>query len=883
MRRSAAQSSAASFLGSTVGRKIRQLLKTFAPLIIAMSVAFAFALAHVIIETGLFEYGPLSKKGLIHLLDLKALDVKLVNRKMDPLPKPKVVVAAIDEKGVERYGLWPWSRAVIAQFVQKATEGGAKVIAFDGVFSDEDKNSSYRNIKRFVTAYEDAGLGPEAPAQKALLDQVRTAEQAQAESQKALHALEARVAEQKGPAKAALNQALAQARRALEKDAKNLAKARTALAEQGKRAAGFYDMMRQEVANESPDKVLADAIAKSPQTILGYFNFYSDREFVGVSKEDAAKNLDVLNRVAINEVYENTIQEVGGQELELIQPADVDINNLWVTHAIGARVPLPILAKNATAFGYFNVVPDEDGPFRRIRMFNKYNGKLVPALSLIAAARYFGSDIRPLNGLIRPGQTLDGIAPINPDSYDKVPTDMQGRLLINYYTNPAKYFPTHSVADFIDGTLPNDVYKDKVVLFGATAKGYLDLRPTPFDPQTPGVYIHAQAIQNIIDGKYLQRWYGLALLEALAYLLLGLLMGLVLPRIPAWAGLLATVAFAGGLYLVDVNLVFPKGIWMLNVLPIMQATATFLGVSVYGYLTEGKEKRQIRKAFQFYITKSVVDEVLKDPTKLKLGGDKRNCTVLFSDVRGFTTISERLSPEDLVALLNSYLTPMTDIVYKYDGTLDKYIGDAIMAIFGAPVATDDHASRACYVCLEMMESLRGLQEGWRAQGLPELDIGIGLNSGWVSAGNMGSSQRFDYTVMGDNVNLASRLESINKQYGTNIIISESTYDVAQNDVYVREMDLVRVKGKREPVKIYELLGKGKNPSADHAPLVELFHQAIYLYRAQKWDEAIAIFERVRADIKANDYASGMYIDRCEKMRGEALGPDWDGVFTMTTK
>ncbi len=290
----------------------------------------------------------------------------------------------------------------------------------------------------------------------------------------------------------------------------------------------------------------------------------------------------------------------------------------------------------------------------------------------------------------------------------------------------------------------------------------------------------------------------------------------------------------------------------------------------------------IRKAFQFYLSKSVVDEVLKDPAKLKLGGEKVTASVMFSDVRGFTTISERLSPEALVALLNSYLTPMTDVVLKYEGTLDKYIGDAIMAIFGAPVQYPDHAVRACKVCLEMMGKLHELQVGWREQGLPELDIGIGVNTGSMSAGNMGSIQRFDYTVMGDNVNLASRLEGINKEYGTNIIVSDSTFEAAKHEVYAREIDMVRVKGKREPVKIYEVLGLG-TPTPAHAELMGEFQKAMLCYRAQKWDEAVAGFELVRTKLKPKDYVSGVYIERCDKMRHNPPGPDWDGVYTFTTK
>jgi len=845
-------------------------IKQFAPVLIALGIALLFAMSQVIIETGYYEFGPLSKKGLIHMLDLKSLDLKFASRKMQPLPEPKVIIAAIDERGVERFGLWPWSRRVIGDFIRKTSEGGAKVIGFDAVFSDEDKNSSYTTIKRFVNAFDEVGLRPGSPVAAKLEAEVKASETAIADARKDVQAL-------RGPAATA-------ARKALAAQEQTLNRAKSTLADFQKRSLDIYEAMRKEVAAVSPDEALAAAVASSPQTVLGYFNFYNEHELVGVSVAEARKNIDLLAPVGISDVFvEDELDDGAGHVFPVMKPVEgVDMRNMQITPIVGARTNLPKLSKNAKYFGYFNAVPDPDGPLRRVRMFNKFDNKLYPSLSLMAAARYFNTEIRPLNGIIQPGVTLEGIGSLNPASSVPIPTNQQGHLLLNYYKNPPDYFPTYSVADFIDGTLKPEVYKDKVVLFGMTAIGLFDQRATPFSATTPGVYVHAVAVQNMIDGLYLQRWVGLALVEAMVYILIGLLMGLVLPRLPAWAGILVTFALIGALYFVDVTFMFPRGTWMLNVLPAIQCMVTFLGITLYGFLTEGREKRMIRKAFQFYLTKSVVDEVLKDPTKLKLGGDKRVCTVMFSDVRGFTTISERLSPEALVSLLNSYLTPMTDIVYKYDGTLDKYIGDAIMAIFGAPVSYDDHASRACKVGLEMMESLHAMQPGWREQGLPEIDIGIGLNSGPMSAGNMGSAQRFDYTVMGDNVNLASRLEGINKSYGTNIIISESTFEAAKQDIYGREMDLVRVKGKKEPVKIYELLGLG-TPAQAHADLMGEFHRAVALYRGQKWDDAVALFETVRTKLKPNDYASGMYIDRCNAMKQKPPAADWDGVYIFTTK
>jgi len=273
--------------------------------------------------------------------------------------------------------------------------------------------------------------------------------------------------------------------------------------------------------------------------------------------------------------------------------------------------------------------------------------------------------------------------------------------------------------------------------------------------------------------------------------------------------------------------------------------------------------------------------MLKDPSKLKLGGDKKHLSVLFSDIRGFTTVSESLTPEELVHLLNEYLTAMTDIVFKYDGLLDKYMGDAIMAVYGAPLDQPDHAERACRTALDMMEQLKILQKKWESEGKPVLNIGIGVNSGDMVVGNMGSEMRFDYTVMGDSVNLGSRLEGINKEYGTNIVISEFTYNEVKDRLICRELDSVRVKGKLLPVKIYELLGDRKDEEK-WGPLLRSFDEGLAAYKGQRWDEATGAFRNV-LKIHLEDGPAGIYVIRCAALKANPPEGDWDGVFTMTKK
>jgi adenylate cyclase len=356
---------------------------------------------------------------------------------------------------------------------------------------------------------------------------------------------------------------------------------------------------------------------------------------------------------------------------------------------------------------------------------------------------------------------------------------------------------------------------------------------------------------------------------------------LVLPRLRAFFSvLLIGVLFIG--YLVMSQAIFVRqGIWLNAVYPLLTMVIVYTAVTLYRYIIEEREKRKIRGAFSFYVNPSVVNEMLKNPEKLKLGGDKKELSVLFSDIRGFTTLAEEMEPETLVNLLNEYLTDMTNVVFEFDGLLDKYIGDAVMAVFGAPLEQADHPMLACRTALKMLERLRKMQEKWEAEGTPRLDIGIGINTGPMVVGNMGSERRFDYTVMGDSVNLASRLEGINKEYGTQVVISEFTHDRVKDDFFCRELDAVRVKGKVRPVKIFELvaLRSDEDPRID---IIEPFAKALRHYRKQEWDRAEEKFNEVLSKTP-EDVAAQLYLQRIANLREEPPGPDWDGVFTMKRK
>jgi adenylate cyclase len=426
------------------------------------------------------------------------------------------------------------------------------------------------------------------------------------------------------------------------------------------------------------------------------------------------------------------------------------------------------------------------------------------------------------------------------------------------------------------------------VLVGATAQGTFDQRITPLNKITSGVEIHANVVENILSGRFLRRGLPVDLGEVAFALLLALLFALLFAKVKVAYALPVLTVSTAGVWLGS-SAAFWSGYEVFTALPLIELGTMFVLVTVFRYATEEKDKRQLRKAFQLYLNPEVMEEMLEQPQNLQLGGKEMDLTVLFSDIRGFTGVAEQLSPTALVHLLNEYLSPMTDIVFRRRGTLDKYIGDAVMAFFGAPVHTGLHAANGCDTALEMIESLNRMREKWRMEdaSLPDVDIGIGVNSGPMVVGNMGSSQRFSYTVMGDNVNLASRLEGLNREYGTHILVTEQTLIAARKGLNdeaaytVRELDSVRVKGKHEPVRLFELRRRGP-PLTEELPLLQGYAQGLALYRARSFAEARLHFESLLERF-AGDGPSRLMMARCDLMLQAPPEQAWDGVFRMEHK
>ncbi|KKS77764.1 MAG: Adenylate cyclase [Candidatus Woesebacteria bacterium GW2011_GWB1_43_14] len=452
-----------------------------------------------------------------------------------------------------------------------------------------------------------------------------------------------------------------------------------------------------------------------------------------------------------------------------------------------------------------------------------------------------------------------------------------GLMRINFVSPPGSY-QRYSYVD-IASSENIDIFKDKIILIGATAPDLHDNQMTPVSSGVPmdGVEILANAIQTVNENNYLSKES--SEFTILEILIITLLLSLLLSNIKITLAPLASgLLFVG--FLIYVILSFDNGAIKNIIFPSFAILITTIADIIYKYFSEARQKRFIKKALSYYLSSSVMDEVLKDPNKLKLGGERKNISVLFSDIAGFTTISERLAPEILSQLLNNYLTKMTDIVFKYDGVLDKYIGDAVMAFWGAPIKTSDHALMACITALDMKEALQSIKELWAKEGINGFDVRIGINTGEMVVGNMGSEMRFDYTLIGDNVNLGSRLEGINKVYGTSIIISESTYKRVKHKVVARKLDKVAVKGKKQGITIYELQRLGK-PSDKEIEFLDQFENAHKLYEDGDFKNALKEFKKIK-----NDNPSKIFAERCSELQKKPavwLTKNWDGIFKAEAK
>ncbi|MGB6200356.1 MAG: adenylate/guanylate cyclase domain-containing protein [Candidatus Acidiferrales bacterium] len=674
------------------------------------------------------------------------------------------------------------------------------------------------------------------------------------------------------------------------------------------------------------DDQFAQSIRRFGPVVLGNFFLYSEADLRGVSDQSLDRYANILADFPFPEERAENPKTGAGDLARLMQSYAP-----WGLTPQGTQANLETLSAALSAAhgqtGFFNVEPDPDGVVRHALLVLPYGR----SKDLADWDLYASLDVQTVRLFLHipDDQMSVDFGPAGIDAIEFGPglathPDPIGRLLINYQ-GPVRTYRYVSMADVVKNNFAPGTFKGKIVLVGASATGIGDLRSTPYGGlDYPGVEIHANVIDNILNRHALKRGPAQVAWDIALILFFGIPVGVWLafgrPRW-LWAPLLLLALFAFGVY--DA---FLHDWWLNFTMPALTLVSNVGLVALYRALVEEKEKRKVRGAFQQYLSAEVIRRLLESPELLE--PRRTDITVMFSDIRGFTTISEKLDAQELAALLNRYLTDMTRIVFDRGGTLDKYIGDAVMAFWGAPIEQADHAVSACHAAIEMMERLAPLQRQWQAEGKPRLDIGIGLNTGAASVGNMGSTLRYGYTALGDSVNLASRLEGLNKDYGTHILVSQSTFEQATaqaaqsagSQFIFRELDLIRVKGKTQPVGLYELIGRrdasGNSAAPDTAQRavspdraervastaraervastdsaeqiastderLAQFARGRALYRERRWVDAREVFANI-AERWPDDGPARVFRERCEDYLIEEPDPDWDGVFTMLHK
>jgi adenylate cyclase len=640
-----------------------------------------------------------------------------------------------------------------------------------------------------------------------------------------------------------------------------------------------------EIAREfDADSQFAGALRRFGPVVLG--NFYlPSSEVQGIDSDALDKYAGMVQWYALNRAALNPA--TGKADFAVLLNSYQFEGTLY--SATIANIPelAPPDNDEKTAVGFFNISSDADGVLRRGllvlpfgRTANPDDFDLYGSLEVQTLRLFLGLKTEQVTINYGPA----GVASLQFADKLSVKPDWLGRVIINY-RGPAGTYPYHSIADVVQHRFTPGSFKDKIVLVGASATGIGDLRTPPYGGISyPGLEVHANVIDNMLNGNFMVRGVHQELWDIFFIFLFGIPLGTALALVSPrwmWFGLALLIPFGALVYFA-----FLHEWWLNFTVPAGVLTANVMLVSLYRALVEEKEKRKVRTAFGQYLSPEVIRRLLLNP-KL-VDPRKTEITVLFSDIRGFTTISEKLDAQELALFLNSYLSDMTKIVFDTHGTLDKYIGDAVMAFWGAPYEDLRHAIDSCNAALAMMARVRELQKKWEAEGKPRLDIGIGLNSGVASVGNMGSALRYGYTALGDTVNLSSRLEGLNKEYGTHIVVNESTHAAAQNaGFHFRELDLIRVKGKLQPVTIHELCGRISDLQQD-ATLTDveqrlrMFAEARELYRQRNWSEAQQSFEAILKRWP-DDGPSRMYWKRCQEYLFDEPPTTWDGIFTMEHK
>ncbi len=617
----------------------------------------------------------------------------------------------------------------------------------------------------------------------------------------------------------------------------------------------YLEKVKDEASNDiSLAKAIKECRAK---TVLGYFFHFGTDDLSYISDKDKKEQ----------------IKNVQSSRYITMYPSDTDLKDEPVSGIYEAALPesnIKIISLASDYSGYFNIVPDIDGAVRSLPIAVKIGETFYTPMDIMIVKAHMKIEGAPIIKLIKEFDLEPESIRIGPMYF---PLE-NGRLIINYRGGEHTYRHI-SITDILSGNIEKDALKNKIVIIGATAIGLYDMRVTPYSNTFPGLEVHANIIDNFIAKDFLRKTSWMT--DVLAMTAFAFILGVVLPGLGILPGsILSAIMFAG--YVVFSQYLFEKHGIIINVIfPVFMIIIMYLIITTYRFMVESRQKRFIKNAFSHYLAPSVIKEIIESPENLELGGKECYITAFFSDIQGFTTISEQFHPKEVGAILNEYLTEMTDIILNHQGTLDKFEGDAIIAFFGAPNKIENHAKVACTASLKMQKRLVSLRKKWKQEGKPELITRIGMCTGMAIVGNMGSKTRFDYTMIGDTVNTAARLEGLNKHYKANILINETTKNDAGDDIIVRELDIVTVVGRKKPIKIFQVMDFPENITPYMKDTINYYQEGLELYRNRKWDEAICAFEKALLKTPG-DGPSMTFIDRCRRYKEDPPPAEWKAIF-----
>ncbi len=754
-------------------------------------------------------------------IEQKSVDVRFqIRGKRDP--GNEIVIVSIDEKSIKKLGRYPWPRRYIAEFVDKITEEKARLLALDVIYSETQNDGILKAFDTLTKEYNDSTIWKNLP---------------------------------EGTEKEQLLSSLYKKRKRFDEDTRLKEAFKRAVVDNGMDIVSAIDFVYTVQGDTSG--LAGKEVSATGKELLkesAYFPVLAGGDIKSKERSSDGSELTVLTSTNRKEIMNNL--------LALYRPK----------RAVGVLNMIDPFAEWVTYQGFVDTNVDYSGIVRSEYMAIHFENEFYPPLGVQVARVYKNIDYGELKLVLTEKLIF---------KETEIPIDSWNRMMINY-CGPEFTFKYFSFCDVIDGKVPPDTFNNKIVFLGATASGLGDFIATPFSSQTPGVEKHATVTENILHEKFVVRGEWEVLQDVIAILCISLALGILLPLLPSiWGAVASTSLWFGYNYYVYERFV-NDGTWLNVTYPSVTVILCFSSITLYRFISEEKLRKGVKSAFENFMDPKVVHEILKEPEDIKLGGEEREVTVYFSDIEKFSSISEKLQPAELIELLNEYLSEMTDQILDHGGFLDKYIGDAIVAAFGTPLEQPDHAVKACLATIDNQKRLRELNVKFKEEGRLQIKARIGLNSGRVLVGNVGSTNRLSYTVIGDEVNLGARLEAANKYYGTYTMISESTYELAKDHIEARELDMIRVVGKEKPVKVYELIDRKGEVQEAKREVLKLYEDGLEMYRKKEWQKAIAMFQKA-LNKDPHDGPSLAYIERCKIYVQDPPPENWDGVYVLTEK